>query len=127
MPTTPVFGDVFGYVGMVKVFGEGKAKHMAQTYRHIRISREIEINLQSIEQNSAPAAQNGGTCGRSKKIFRCQRTGVCKYNLFTHTDGKSVQTVVYLLCGNAAVFKLVLYIRITDDRTRNQLREEGYE
>ena len=48
MPPAPEFGDGGRAVGGIEVFGETEAHHKGQTDGHIRVAREVAIDLQCI-------------------------------------------------------------------------------
>lgn len=54
MPSPPEFADAAGDIGVIKVFEELKPEHSAETYCHIGIAAEIEIDMQCICNDSDP-------------------------------------------------------------------------
>ena len=55
VPTAPKFLYRFGNVGIVEVFNEIEAHHMAQTDRHIGVAAEVKIDLQRVGDRAQPA------------------------------------------------------------------------
>ena len=46
MPSSPELGDTARDEGIVEVLKEVKAEYFTQTYGHIRIAREVKVDLQ---------------------------------------------------------------------------------
>lgn len=59
MPATPEFCGAFRNVGIIEVFRKMESEHEAKADGHIRISGEIEINLQSVGNGSQPGGGHG--------------------------------------------------------------------
>src|SRR5690349_3945263 len=54
MPASPQFGDAFRAVRGVKVPRELKSQHASETDSHIRITAEIEVDLERVSQDPHP-------------------------------------------------------------------------
>ena len=54
VPSAPEFLYTAGNIWVVKVFLEGKAKHMPQSDRHITVAGKIKINLEQIGYRPNP-------------------------------------------------------------------------
>ena len=60
MPAPPEIPDGLRQVGEIEVFHESEAEHFAHPDRHVRITGEIEVNLQRVAKNPEP----GSGCGK---------------------------------------------------------------
>ena len=52
MPAPPELGDALGDVGVVKVLQKVEPEHAAQANGHVRIGREIKVDLEGMGQGS---------------------------------------------------------------------------
>ena len=110
----------------MEVFREGKAKHCAEADCHIGIARKIIINLQCIIQRAEPG-QRCADSGRSqpKNFIGTGGKTVCQNYLFRHTVKKTLDPVGKVLYSDTAILQLRFYLRITDNRAGDQLREKA--
>ena len=58
MPSSPEFSNALGDEGIVKVLKEAEAEDAAETDRHIRVTREVEIKLKRDRDSVDPIHDN---------------------------------------------------------------------
>ena len=112
---------------MHEVLAELEAEHPAQADGHIRISRKIIVNLEGICQSRRPG-QAAGDISRRKLIDMVSASSqhIRKKNLLSETDHKPADAGSCLFQRHPSSVNLVADILVLDDRSRDQLREEGY-
>src|SRR5438270_10482639 len=71
MPASPKIGNRTGRIGVIEILRKGESQHEGKTNRHVGITREIEINLQRIRENSEPG-------DRCVKVIGSQTEGVIR-------------------------------------------------
>jgi hypothetical protein len=125
MPSSPEFGDASGNKGIIEVFEKIKAEDLAKPYGHIAVSREVEVDLQGVGDTVQPVEEHGFVVGGKKRGAET-REHIRNENLFSETDDEAADTVGDFFKTVCSCFKLRGNIRITDNGTRNQLREEGH-
>src|SRR5690606_27029555 len=54
MPSLPERRDGSGSIGIAKVFRDREPKHLTETDCHVRVTREIKINLKQEREQSKP-------------------------------------------------------------------------
>ena len=81
--------NVPGNVGKIKILKKLKPKHLSKANRHVRITREIEIDLQRVAKNPEPGIGRGKLAGRQGK------------NLVGGQGGKVVPTPLFLVDVNS--------------------------
>ena len=124
MPTAPELGDAAADIRIIEVFDKIEGKDLAESYRHIAVTGEIEIQLKHIRNNVHPEEQHG-------LIVRCAENAdklaeaVGYKHLFCKSNGKSAYTVSRFLKGVLSVLKLCRYVHVSYDGTRNKLGEHG--
>ena len=125
MPTAPEIGDTACHIGVIEVFEKFKTDHLTETDSHIRISREIEIDLEGVANNDHPAACNGGlNLVEGLKIFRHRKDSVCKEYLFGKTCAKTADTLGAFFNAVDTLDKLIVNISVSYDRACDKLREQ---
>ena len=95
MPTSPELGSTAGRIWVIEVFVKLEPEHLTETYRHVGVTREIVIDLQSEEHGTYPASHNGHVLKRVEGFSR-RKAGVGNKKLFRSAHSKAVDTVVYL-------------------------------
>jgi len=60
----PKVPDGLRHVGEIEVFHESEAKHFTHSYRHVRITGEIEIDLERVTKYPEPGNRRGKLVGR---------------------------------------------------------------
>ena len=124
VPAAPEIGDAAADIGIVEVFGEAEAEHVAQADGHIGIAGEVKIDLQGVEQNTTPVAQHR-VAGVGEEILAGQTAGVGEYHFFCKTYHEAPQTGVDLGNGDTAVLHLLFHFHIPHDGSGHQLGEQA--
>ena len=135
MPTPPELRNGTGNIRIVEVFIEVKPEHLSQTDGHIRISAEIEINLEGVGQCSQP----GHSCrqrhipaeplhrsvSEPKGMIRNQCHVIGQKHLLAQPDNKPHHTVGKILHVLLSVVDLIRNGLIPHNRSGDELRKEG--
>lgn len=126
MPPAPELGNGRGHVGISEVLQEFESEHLAETDSHIRISREIVINLKSVKDRSNPYY----LCGHGVGIICidpvCRfRNSIGNDNLFAEAKDETSDSFSRFFYSDSSVFQLVVDVLISDNGTCNELWEEG--
>ena len=124
MPTPPEVGDGGRNIGIIEILEELKAEHIAQTASHIGIAREVEVNLEGIAEDSDPCAENAVFLRIRKHGCRERAHLVCDEHLFAQSDTKQLYALCKAVEGFAAVLKLIGYVAVADDGSRDELRKQ---
>ena len=87
MPAPPELGDRAGRVGIVEVLEEIDAEELGQPDGHVRISREIEVDLQRVAGDPQPGqAEVQLAAGQGKDGIGRDRDGVGHEHLLGQPD-----------------------------------------
>src|SRR3989475_10756912 len=70
VPACPEVDDAAGLVGRVEVQRETDAEHARQAQRHVRIAREVEVQLQRVAEAGAPGGPELQLAGRGESRVR---------------------------------------------------------
>ena len=125
MPAPPKVTNRFCDIREVKVFLKMKPKDTSQTDRHIRIRREIKVNLQRIGNCSKPGKRHINTI--HFKNFICQCPYIIRNNdLLCKTKYKPFQSVCNILHMYLSMCNFIFYGFVADDRTCYKLRKQRY-
>ena len=125
VPPAPEFGDAFGDVGVIEVLREEKAQHPSQADCHQRVAAEVKVNLEAVGDDAHPGKRGGYLRKAERLHLGPQRTdGVCQKNLAGKAHDEQAHTLVDLRQGDLAALELPADVRVQDNRTGNQLREE---
>ena len=102
------------------------------TNRHVRITGEVEIQLEGISEHSFPGLYEADipTIGRVREDRRCnERDVVRQHNLLEEPDeeDRKANHQVHAIEGKTALeLCLRKYLFVMDDRSRNELREKHH-
>ena len=125
VPPAPEFGDAFGDVGVIEVLREEKAQHPSQTDCHQRVAAEVKVNLEAVGDDAHPGKRGGYLRKAERLHLGPQRAdGVCQKNLAGKSHDEQAHALVDLRQGDLAALELPADVRVQDNRTGNQLREE---
>ena len=107
-----------------------EAENTSETYRYVRIPREIEEVLQSDERRAVPCAQYGKTVCRCVSVLRFSQAGghgkayIVRYDdFFGNTYDNAGETVGDILHSGLSIVYLLGYQRVSYYGTSYQLRE----
>ena len=126
VPSSPELRDAVGDVRIVEVFAELKTEHPSQADGHVRISAEVEINLQCIGADSDPVSHHGNIAVRQRTDGGVQGAEIVgQQDFFAQAENKSLCAFPEIDPIRGADAELLLHISVLDNRTRNELREQG--
>jgi len=128
VPTAPEVLHGRAHVGVVEVLEVVEADHAAHADGHVRIRREVQVDLQREEQH----AQQVCGCGLGKQGFRAdgeqlvgnRRARVRKHGFLREANAEAPHAVVDVGARGLAVVDLVLHGLVADDGARDALVEE---
>ena len=123
MPSAPEFGQVIRDIGEVKVLQEVESKHASQTDRHIRVTVEIKIQLESVAERSHPRHADGIISGGEGHIRHFGKH-IGQKNLFVEAEKKAHDSLLEVIRRNMTLIDLVHDRGITDDRAGDQLGKQ---
>ena len=86
MPTPPKVGDAIGLVGRVEIQRQADAKQAGYTQRHVRVAREIKIQLKRIGEGTDPSgghADRASHAHRPEGLIRPRSDCICNEDLFS--------------------------------------------
>ena len=122
MPPAPKIGDRFGKIRVVEVGVIMKSKHPAQPDCHIRIGREIIIELDGIEQHPKPRARYRKLLQRRIQILLHQfACCIGNHHLFGQADAKAGDALAHVLRGGVAFLDLRCHVAVPHNRSCHQL------
>ena len=122
MPSAPELGGRLGDIGIVKVHSVVESEHPTQTDRHIRIGREVIVNLQRVQQHAKPGACHRQLVERRIQILRHQLAGdVCHQHLFAQSDTEAGDSLTHIAGSGAAVFDFGGNVAVSHNRACHQL------
>ena len=124
MPASPEVGDGLGDIGIVEVFEELKAEHIAQTARHVGVAREVEIDLEGIGGDADPCSEHAVLVGMPEHRGGERAHLVGDEHLLSQTDAEQLHALCEAVEGLFAVVELIGYVAVADDGTRDQLRKQ---
>ena len=125
MPSAPEFRYAGGDEGIVEVLNELKSEDPTETDSHIAVAREIEIDVQAEGDGVDPEEQNGLLIRFTEDVAQfAQRVG--DQNLLRQTDREAEGTGGEQLCRVGALFQFCRDIGIPNNRTGDQLGEQGH-
>ena len=128
VPAPPELGDAFGDIGIVEVGQEFKAQHPAKAGGHIGVTGEVEVDLEGKGDHAQPRTQNSELSGAHSLIGLPQHAHIVgNQHLLGHTDHKDLHAGGELLGGGSALVDLIAQVLIFDNRTGDELGEQGNE
>ncbi len=125
MPPPPELGERTRRIGTIEILGQPESEEPAQADRHVRIAREVEVDLKRITEKS-----EGGDGG--PKLVRGQREDrvgghaerVRHEQLLREADREAPNPLGGSLDVDDPVGQLGDEVLVADDRSRDQLRKE---
>ena len=122
VPPPPEFCDGLRAVRRIEVLCEHESEHQAETDRHVRVTAEVEVNLERIRDRAVPGIETAQVA-RIERGVRDLAAGVCQQNLLRHAEHEERSTTREFLPGKRAFAELVGDVLEADDRTCDELRE----
>jgi hypothetical protein len=130
VPTLPIGNDAGGFVRRVEVQRQAQVEHQAQPHRHVRIAREVEVELHRIAQRGVPCGEQPQSLRRREGGGDAGAGGIGDQAFLEHADDEDAQPAGQIFGAEAVgcrVGKLRHDIAVVQDRPGNQMREEGDE
>ena len=135
MPASPEFRNGTGNVRIIEIFIEVKPEHFSQSDGHIRISAEIEVNLEGIGQRPQPGhpCRQRHVCAEPlhrsvsepKGVIRNQRHVIGQQHLLSQSGNKAYHTVGKVLQVLLPIINLIRNGFIPHNRSGDELRKKG--
>ena len=128
VPTPPEIRHRIRSVGIREILAVVEAHHEAHADGHIRVGREIQIDLQHIadrRQEDARRRDRGQILGLLHHLRDHSGATVCQNRLFGQPAGKAGNAPRGILTGDTAVFQFLVDVAVAHDGTRDALMEQG--
>ena len=127
MPPPPELADRLGQIGVVEVFREVEAEHLAQPDGHIGIAGKVVVDLQGVVQCTQPS-QRGADQSRfqRKDLIGPGGEPVGQNHLFAQPVQKPLDAVGKPGQGNRPAGQLVFHLGVQHDGTGHQLGEKAH-
>ena len=126
MPAAPEFRGRPGSVGIVEVARVIEAHHLAHADGHIRIAREVEVDLEGVGRHAREAADKadgGGILGEQRVGKHAGRVG--QEHLLAEAHAEQAQPLGETGQGGAAMIDLKFNIGVAHDGAGHQLGKHG--
>jgi len=127
MPAAPEVGHAQRGIRAIEVFREAESHHASQADRHVRIAREIEIQLKGVGNDAAPCEERREFVGRKAEDAvgeNAKRIG--EQQLLRQAEREPVESGEEALDRMLARLDLLSDIVVTNDGAGDQLREQEY-
>ena len=124
MPPPPKILNRACNIRIIEVLINLKTKYFTQPYCHIRITAEIEIDLECIGEHAKPGISNRQINSR-KSIIGYFPARICNQNFLPYAEHKERYPSCKLFPTVGACLKLIGNFRKADDGTGHQLWEHG--
>ncbi len=125
VPALPEFGNAPRAVRAVEVAREMEPEHQAETDCHIRIRREVEVNLEHVGKATPPAIQHAGGVRRKHAVGDDAHL-VREENLFGESEAEEHDAAHEVLERMRACRQLLGHRIVTYNRARHKLREQRH-
>ena len=123
VPALPEVRNANRAVRAVEVAREMEPEHKAKTNRHIRIGREVKVNLEHVGKRAPPAVDDARSIGRKNAVSDNAHL-ICKEDFFGKTKAEEQNTAHKVFERMRAGFKFFGYRIVTHNRARHKLREK---
>lgn len=122
MPASPELGRTLGGVGIVEVPRIIEPHHLAQADGHVRIAREVEVDLEGVGSYAREATNeaNFGGTARQKGVGE-DACRISEQHLLSQADAEEPQTLGEASECGFAVVDLVFDVGIPNDGARDEL------
>src|SRR3954468_18365902 len=124
MPTPPKFGDRLGDIGIIKIERKIDADHQAKADRHVRVTGEVEIDLEAIADGGEPSQRRIEVLRRDlvDGVDR-NRQRVGDQRLLSKADNEELESKRELLERDDALVNFLGDSAEPHNRTGDQLRK----
>ncbi len=125
MPAPPEFAHRLRDVRIVEILENAKSEHAHQSDGHVRVSGEIEVDLQRVANETQPSDRCGELGGRDGEDLVCdapQRIG--HEHLFAQAEDEAPGSLGDVAEAPLARDDLTGDVLVSDDRSGDELREE---
>ena len=122
MPPPPEFRDGFGTIRRIEVLCEHESEHEAQADCHVRVSAEIEVNLERIRDCAVPGVETAQVA-RVERGVSDLAAGIREQDLLRHAEHEERGAACEFLPGQRAFAELIGDVLEPDDWARHELRE----
>ena len=125
MPALPEVRNANRAVRAVEVAREMEPEHKSKTNRHIRIRREVKVNLEHVGKRAPPAVDDARSIGCKNAVCDDAHL-VCKEDLFGKAKAEEQNTAHKVFERMRAGFKFFGNRIVTHNRARHKLREKRH-
>ena len=122
MPSAPEIRDTVRDVRMIKVRIEGKPEHTRKSDGHIRVTRKIIKQLQTVADHAEPCARRGQIACILQRLKGFTEL-IGKQQFFEETDEELLKTCPEFQPGDRMIRELISDLSVFGDRSRDDLRE----
>ena len=122
MPSSPELGRALRNEGVVEVLEEVEAEDFSKSDSHIRVAREVEVDIKGNGNSIDPVHKHGLFLSRVHDLAEVIHR-VCDEDLLCKTDNEAACTRAEHLKAVLSLLKLKCYVVVTDDGTRDELGE----
>ena len=126
VPAPPEIGDRFRAVGRIEIFREDKAEHEAEPDRHVRVTAEVEINLERVPDRAKPRVERADRAGVESRV-RDFSARIREQDFFREAEHEEGDAAREFVRSEDAMFELVGEKGEFQDRPRDEVREHGNE
>ncbi len=123
MPAPPEVSDALGLVRRIEILQELEAEHPSQSDGHVRIAREIKVNLECVGNRAEPGIRRGKRLGIERGV-RNPAHRIGQQDLLGKAEDEQRDPGAKLLQGVRALEQLVGHRVVADDRSGNELWKE---
>ena len=125
MPTPPELLNSSRCVRIIEVLKEMETEHAPHTDRHVAVTGEVKVNLQSVANRAHPAGKHADlACGQRKDCIRHLSHCIGEQQLFGQAADEPLDTQRGFTRIGLSRVDLLFDVVVLNNRPRNQLREE---
>ena len=126
VPAPPEIGDRFRAIGRIEILRENKAEHEAEPDRHVRVTAEVEIDLERVADRAEPRVERADRAGVEGGV-RDFSAGIREQDFFREAEHEEGDAAREFVRGEDAMFELIGEKGEFQDRPRDEMREHGNE
>ena len=128
VPTAPEVNDRAGDVRVIEVLVVVEAEHEAEADGHVRIAREVEVDLQRVRDEPEPALADGERAEIAVHVLVDELTGDIGYAYLLEEAHAHARHAAREVAGQMeAVLDLVRDVDVADDGARDELVKQAHE